>query len=245
MLYFSCYYASARPLGVWVKSKVAKILLVEDDSKLSATVTSYLTSEGHTLEAVNCGEDAMQILENFTFDLIILDWHLPGISGLEVCRRFRKAGRVTSIIFLTGVNDLDSKEDALDAGGDDYLTKPFEARELAARIRSVLRRSAVAPRSELRVGNVQLFSVKRAMTVNAVEYYLAPKECALLEYLMRHPNCAFSAESLLNAVWPSEGEGTAASVRSWMRILRRKFEAAGEPEFIKTIQNSGYIIEEK
>ncbi len=103
----------------------------------------------------------------------------------------------------------------------------------------------MAPRSELRVGNVQLFSVKRAMTVNAVEYYLAPKECALLEYLMRHPNCAFSAESLLNAVWPSEGEGTAASVRSWMRILRRKFEAAGEPEFIKTIQNSGYIIEEK
>ena len=223
---------------------MAKILLVEDDVELANNLTRSLAKEGHMLETVHSGEDALQMLESYQFEVIILDWSLPGITGLEVCRTFRKNGGTTSVIFLTGHSDIQSKESALDSGGDDYLTKPFESRELNARIRSVLRRPVHNLNLGLSIKGVELAPAKRIMTINSTTYYLTPKECALLEYLMRHPNCAFSADALVDAVWPSDGEGTAASVRSWMRLLRQKLDAAGCPDFIKTQHGSGYIIEQ-
>ena len=181
---------------------MAKVLIVEDDPQLQRKLQEWFISENHLVEAVDSGEDALQLLTNFKFDLVLLDWNLTDITGLNVCQRYRENGGTTPIIFLTGEGDIDHKEAGLNSGADDYLVKPFELRELAARIRSVLRRPHELLPSELKVGDVCLDPSKRSVTYGASQMHLMPKECALLEYLMRHPNHCFSAKTLLDAVWP-------------------------------------------
>ncbi len=121
---------------------MAKLLLVEDDLELSLKLKEWLASQGYLLETVTTGEDALQMLNHFQFDILLLDWDLPGISGLEVCRQYRLSGGTSFILFLTGKGDISSKEQGFDLGADDYLVKPFDARELSSRIRSLLRRPA-------------------------------------------------------------------------------------------------------
>lgn len=222
---------------------MAKILLVEDDSELADKLKFWFTSQGEILEHVSSGEDGLQVLGNFAFDLILLDWTLPGISGLDLCKQYRKSGGTTPVIFLTGRGDINSKEQGLDYGADDYLVKPFDVRELAARIRSVMRRPSSLLPSEVRIGNVVLDTKTRILTVDEGTSRLMPREAALLEYLMRHPNRIFGSKDLLNAVWPSDAEASSETVRSWMRNLRQKLSAAGKEDFIKTIPGSGYLIE--
>ena len=222
---------------------MAKVLVVEDDLQLCEDLGRTLTSEGLTTEIMRTAEDALQLLGSFEYDLIILDWDLPGMSGLELCKRFRKDGGATSILFLTGHSDVQDKEAGFDSGGDDYLTKPFSSRELLARVKGLLRRRRALASSQLKIGNVEIIPDRRALIIQEKEYYLSPKESALLEFLMRNSNKSFSAEALLRAVWPADSDGSVGSVRSWMRILRQKFEGAGQPDFIKTLHRSGYIIE--
>lgn len=222
---------------------MAKILLVEDDTNLADKLKFWFESQGEQIEHVGSGEDALHLLTNFSFDVILLDWTLPGITGLEVCKRYRKSGGSTPVIFLTGRGDIDSKEQAFDLGSDDYLVKPFDTRELGARIRSVLRRPASLLPADIRIGDVTLDPKTRTMLVNGESFHLMPKECALLEYLMRHPNRIFGSRDLLDAVWPSESDSSTETVRSWMRNLRQKLAAAGQEGLIKTIPGSGYMIE--
>lgn len=224
---------------------MAKILLVEDDQEWVDVLTVYLKSESHAVEVVASGEDALQLLTNFTFDVVLLDWGLPGMSGLEVCRRYRNGGGTTPIIFLTSKSDIAEKEEGLDIGADDYMVKPLQLRELSARIRSVMRRQASVLLGELTIGSLVLQAKDRTLTVDGQSILLTRKECALLEYLMRHSGSAFTAEDLLKAVWPSESSGSVGSVRSWMAILRRKLAAAGQEGFIQTLRGSGYMIERK
>jgi len=222
---------------------VAKILLVDDDTDLADKLKSWFADQGHLLECVHTGEDGLQMMSNFSFDVILLDWNLPGMNGPDVCRQFRKSGGTTAIIFLTGMGDINSKEHGLDIGADDYLVKPFDTRELSARIRSVLRRPAGLLPSEVRIRDVALDTKTRTLIVGGCTHRLMPRECALLEYLMRHPNRIFGSKSLLDAVWPSDKEASTETVRSWMRNLRQKLSAAGKEDLIKTIPGSGYIIE--
>jgi DNA-binding response OmpR family regulator len=223
---------------------VAKILLIEDDLDLAERLRSWFVSEGHTFEHASCGEDGLQLLANFAYDMILLDWRLPGLSGLDVCKQFRKAGGMNSIIFLTGKTDIPSIEQALDFGADDYVTKPFDLRELSARIRTVLRRPKGLLQDDLLIGVVKLDLKSRAVTIDGKDsVHLTPKESALLEYLMRHPNRTHGSEALLQAVWLSDHEATADTVRSWMRLLRKKLSKAGLDGFIKTVPASGYMIE--
>src|SRR5690242_15662054 len=138
-----------------------KLLVVEDDEELLRHISAWLSSEKYLVETANSGEDALQILGNFNFDVIILDWNLTGITGLEVCQKFRKSGGDTPIIFLTGESDIDHKELGLNSGADDYLTKPFNERELSARVKSLLRRSAGLLSNDLTVKGVTLDIVGR------------------------------------------------------------------------------------
>ena len=222
---------------------MAKILIVEDDVLISKTVAEWITAEKHTVETAGSGEDGLQLLENFDYDVVLLDWSLPGISGVDVCRGYRAAGGKGWVIFLTGKSAVDDKVEGLDVGADDYLTKPFSMHELLARIRSALRRSDAHYQAELKIGDVFLSLAAQTCTVRDVSVHLMPKEVALLEFLMRNPDRQFSTKKLLDAVWPSDAGVSEGIVRTYIRTLRQKLAALGKPDFVKTILGSGYLIE--
>lgn len=221
---------------------MAKILLVEDDAELAGRLRDWFALENHVFEVASSGEDALQMLEGFEFDVVVLDWSLPGISGLDVCRRYRAAGGQAGIIFLTGKSDIPSKGEGLDSGADDFMVKPFDVRELGARIRSLLRRPRTVF-SVLKIGEVELKAETRMLTVRNKTIILMPKQSALLEYLMRHPNRPFSAKQLLDSVWPSDAEASEETVRTCMKTLRQQLSALEMKDFIKTLYGAGYLIE--
>lgn len=183
---------------------MAKILIVEDDVLISKAVCEWITAEKHLVETAATGEDALQLLQNFEYDVVLLDWQLPGISGVDVCGRYREGGGKAWVIFLTGKSSVEAKVEGLDVGADDYLTKPFSMHELLARIRSALRRSDSHFQAELKIGDVFLNLATRTCSVRDVSLHLMPKEAALLEFLMRNPDRQFSTKKLLDAVWPSD-----------------------------------------
>ncbi|MCA0315325.1 MAG: response regulator transcription factor [Candidatus Melainabacteria bacterium] len=224
---------------------MAKILLVEDDLELSQRMEDWFSLENHNLEVVHSGEDALQMLTSFEFDVVVMDWGLPGMTGLEVVKQYRKQGGAAPIIFLTGRGEIDNREQGLDCGADDYMVKPFDVRELSARIRSLLRRPKGLLPTELAIKGVKLELETRTVKVGEQSAHLMPKQCALLEYLMRHPNRPFGAKALLDAVWPSDSEASEDTVRTCMKTLRRQLSTLGKEDFIKTMLGSGYLIEDK
>ena len=174
---------------------MAKILLVEDEVDLSDLVKEWLKTEKHVVELVENGEEAIDRLKFYKYDIVILDWVLPGKSGLQVCQEYRALGGTTPILFLTAKNMINEKEAGLDAGSDDYLTKPFDIKELSARIRALLRRPQVFSGSVVTLGPLELDTSSRKFLFNGQEQQLLPKEFALLEFLMKHPNTVFSSEA--------------------------------------------------
>lgn len=222
---------------------MAKILLVEDDYELADRIVDWLEMENHTIELAHSGEDALQLLGNFSYDLVILDWGLPGINGIETCKTYRGRGGLAHVLFLTGRDDVESKAIGLDCGADDYLTKPFDVRELSARVRAMLRRPAGVLPTTLSVPGLSLETESRTAVLGTSRVLLTQKEYALLEYLMRHPNRTFSSKALLDAVWPSDSESSEDTVRSCMKNLRKKITPKGKDCVVKTIHGSGYIVE--
>src|SRR5687767_5196794 len=170
---------------------VAKILLVEDDMSLSERLAEWLEREHHLVELVADGTDAISFLEGYSYDVIILDWNLPGLSGLEICKHARSRGIATPILFLTGVTDIPDKAAALDTGADDYVTKPCHFQELSARVRALLRRPSVQTSNRLTVGELELDPEEHLVHNSGSSIQLLPKEFALLEFMLRHPGQVF------------------------------------------------------
>lgn len=222
---------------------MAKILIIEDDKKLAQGVVDWLAMEKHTVDHAESGEDGLQLLESFSYDLLILDWNLPGIDGLGVCKRLRSQGSELPILFLTAQTKVENIETGLDAGADDYLEKPFQVRELSARIRSLMRRPKGLLTNTIKAGYLTVELDSHYVLIGERRISLTPKEFALLEYFIRHPNKFFSAKALLSAVWPSDSESAEESVRTIMFHLRKKITPQGENCLIKTVQGSGYIYE--
>jgi OmpR-family two-component system manganese-sensing response regulator len=222
---------------------MAKILIVEDDADVAATIRTFLNFEKHTTESIADGIEALNHLKTYPYDLIILDWQLPGMSGVEVCREFRNRRGGTPILMLTGKNKIDEKEAGLNSGADDYLTKPFDLRELGARVRAILRRpqQMVATNNVLVAGHILLDCAMHVVTSHGVAADLGPREFQLLEFLMRHPNQVFSHEALLNHVWSAQSEATEEALRTAMKRLRKKVDAEGT--VIKNVHGVGYILE--
>lgn len=222
---------------------MTKLLLIEDDEILAEQLSKWLVEQNYLCEHAPSGEDGLQLLSAYQYDLIMLDWELPGKSGLDVCREFRKNGGITPILFLTGQGDISHKESGLDSGADDYLTKPFELRELAARIRSLLRRPVRLIAEELKLNGVKLDVQTRTVSHGENSTRLMPTECATLEFLMRHPDQTFSTKALLDAVWTSQSEASEESVRTCMKTLRFKLGKIDKKTLIKTVLGAGYSIE--
>jgi DNA-binding response OmpR family regulator len=222
---------------------MAKILFVEDDAALSATVTQVLKAEQFNVELSENGNDAVHRLATYEYDLVILDWNLPEVSGPEICRQFRQKGGSTPILMLTGRNSMNDKLDGFDAGADDYLTKPFNAQELVARAKALLRRPKQMEGTTLQCGKIALDTSKRMVTRNGEEITMQPLEFAVLEFLMRHPNQVFTTDTLLKRCWNADVDASIFATYTCIRRIRKKLDVPGEESIIKTIPNVGYRLE--
>jgi len=222
---------------------MAKILIVEDDLDLCARIVEWLTLENHTIEVVHDGKEGSERIKLYPYELVVLDWGLPGLPGIEVCRSYRAAGGTTPILMLTGKSDITQKTDGLDSGADDYLTKPFHLKELSARIRALLRRPQAVKANVLSIREYSLDTVTKQLKKSAVDVQLTPKEYALVEFMMRHPDQVFSQEDLLNKVWSSESESTIYSIYTTVKTLRKKLNVEGQKALISTVHGMGYRIE--
>lgn len=219
---------------------MSKIFLAEDDQNLADVLADWLEQAHHGVEVVHDGDEADFRLKTEQYDLIILDWDLPRLSGIEVCRRFREAGGSTPVIMLTGHSLTEEKVQGLDSGADDYVTKPFEFAELNARIRALLRRPQETKTNVLKAGDLELDATAAIARKQGNPIALLPREFALLEFFMRHPNQVFSADALLNRVWSTESGVAPDTVRVHITKLRSKIDTPGKQSMIQTVHRVGY-----
>ncbi|HEY9792560.1 MAG TPA: response regulator transcription factor [Candidatus Obscuribacterales bacterium] len=218
------------------------MLIVDDDRDSSLELKTAMQREGWVVELCETGLDAQQLLKGFHYDIILLDWNLPDLSGPEICKQYRTNGGMTPIIFLTGRQGIDDIEQGLNAGGDDYLTKPFNVRELLARIRAVKRRPHVLRQPKVHLKQVEFDPQLRVIIRDGENVQLSPTESSLLETLCTNPSKFYSTSALFKAVWPSETESSEDIVRTHMKVLRRKLKLLTDDELIQTVRGSGYMI---
>jgi len=224
---------------------MAKILLVEDDKDLSATVEVWLEAEHHTVSCAYDGAEGQHRMKHEEFDVIVLDWDLPHMPGIEILKHYRANRGVTPIIMLTAKGTIADREAGLDTGADDYLTKPFSLKELSARIRALLRRPREVVSDVLQVGAIALDPVKHRVTKNGAEVMLLPRDFALLEFFMRNVDQVFSTDALLQRVWDDDSEATSDALRTSIKRLRKKLDDSEDDEgssFIENLPRVGYRL---
>jgi len=222
-----------------------RILVVEDEPTVAEVVDRYLRRDGYDVNVAHDGFVAMEAYERFQPDLIVLDLMLPGLDGIEVCRRIR-ARASTPIIMLTARGDEVDKLVGLEIGADDYVTKPFSPRELAARVKAVLRRAMTAPQDgdSLRFDSLRISGRTRTVEDDRGAIMLTAREFDLLFFLARHPGQVFSRDQLLDNVWDYEFPGDASTVTVHIRRLRSKVENdPSRPRNLKTVWGVGYKFE--
>lgn len=222
------------------------LLVVEDDEALATLLAYNLQKEGYEVEVAPDGEEALVKIAERTPDLVILDWMIPGVSGIEVCRRLksRPASREIPIVFITARGEESDRVRGLDTGADDYITKPFSMTEVMARLRAVLRRSRPGLSEEVvELGEVTLDRAAHRVSRLGEPIHLGPTEFKLLDHLMRHPRRVFSREQLMTAVWGQDSEVEARTVDVHIGRLRKALNAKGEHDPIRTVRSAGYAFE--
>ncbi len=219
---------------------MAKVLLLEDDEKLAESISAGLSND-HIVEWVKSGDEALDMLSHYHFDLAVLDWSVLGLAGVDVCKQYRGSGGSIPILMLTGKQDVSNKEEAFGIGADDYLTKPFHFRELAVRVTALLRRPAVIQQKLLTVGNVSLDLDNKTASVEGKILNLKPAECALLELFFKTPTRVFTAAELLAKLYPSDTEATDEAVRQ--RIFRLRKALDGTNITVTTLPTQGYRLD--
>ena len=223
-----------------------KILVVEDDERISDAVVEYLSDSHYAVEAVYDGQSAWELLEVFTYDMILLDVMMPNMDGMTLCKKLRKKGTSIPILMLTARDTLHDKIEGLDAGADDYLIKPFELEELSARIRALLRRGASTTAPILSWGDLSLDPSSCEVFYGEKPLPLSPKEYKLLEFFLRNGRRVFSRAQILEHLWSFEQVPEEATVKAHIRGLRQKLEASGAPsDIIETVYGLGYRLKEK
>ena len=221
-------------------SEHGQILVVEDDVDLLASIRACLERDHHVCDGVGDGGEAVDMLKYTEYDVIILDIQLPTLSGIEILRSYRQAMGTSSVILLTSRSQIDSKLEGLDSGADDYLTKPFDFQELSARVRAQLRRRHQPYETILKAGDLELDTEKFIVRKAGVVLKFKPKEFAVLEFFMRHPDQVFSAEALLLRIWPSDSEASPDGLRVHITKIRSQIDTPGSPSFIETVHRLGY-----
>jgi len=219
-----------------------RVLIVEDEAKMSALLRRGLRAEGMAVDVTARGEDALWMAGSTDYDAIVLDVMLPGIDGIEVCRRLRADGVWAPILMLTARDGVADRVAGLDEGADDYLTKPFSYAELLARLRALGRRGAGERPVRLEVGDLALEPASRRVWRGEAEIDLSAKEFALLEVFMRHPGDVLSRFQLLEHAWDYDYENRSNVVDSFVRLLRRKIDKPFGTSSIETVRGAGYRL---
>jgi len=226
-----------------IKEKLS-ILLVDDEAELTDPLSQILSCEGYHIDVADQGMKGLQLALQNDYDLLILDWMLPYISGLEICQKIRSQNKTTPVLFLTAKDTVDDRVMGLDAGADDYLIKPFELKELLARVRALLRRSSQVESNinsqHLKVGNLELDRENQIATRHGRMIKLSEKEVQLLEYLMTNQDQLLTHEQIHQYLWGEEEQPSSNVLAALVRLLRRKIEVSGETPLIHTIYGKGY-----
>lgn len=231
-----------------MNGQTARILIVEDEEPLTLLLRYNLEAEGYEVDSVARGDDAETRLHEKIPDLVVLDWMLPGISGIELCRRLRARPDTKSlpVIMLTARGEESERVRGLSTGADDYIVKPFSVPELLARVRALLRRSHPERIADLlKVGDIALDRVRRRVTRNGRDIDLGPTEYRLLEFFMERPGRVFTREQLLDGVWGREVYIDERTVDVHVGRLRKALNRGDEQDPIRTVRGSGYSIDDR
>lgn len=227
-----------------VSQQQFKVLVVDDEAALRKVIRASLAASGFEVEEAGTGRDALSAMQRHPFDLVLLDVSMPGMSGVEACREIRELAPRTGIVMVTVRDAEEDKVRALEAGADDYVTKPFQFRELIARLRAVLRRTHINGASETKIleaGNLKMDLDRRLLFKAGVEIRLSPKEFDLLAYMMKHQGAPLTHLNLLRAVWGADYGGELEYLRTYVRMIRKKIEEdAARPQYILTEPWVGY-----
>jgi two-component system, OmpR family, response regulator len=220
-----------------------RILVVDDEPSIVDAVATALRYEGYDVEEATTGREALDAVARHEPDLVVLDWMLPDIEGIEVGRRMRARGFKTAVLFLTAKDGTENKVEALRAGGDDYVTKPFSLAEIVARTQAILRRTAGdLPGEVLRFADLTLDEVRHEVFRGDAPIELTATEFNLLRYFLLNPRRVLSKSQILQNVWRYDFGGNSNVVETYVSYLRRKLDAAGPP-LIRTVRQAGYMLE--
>jgi two-component system OmpR family response regulator len=220
-----------------------RILVVDDEPSIVDAVATALRYEGYEVHEASTGREALDAVARYEPDLVVLDWMLPDIEGIEVGRRLRARGFKTAVLFLTAKDATENKVEALRAGGDDYVTKPFSLAEIVARTQAILRRTAGdLPGDVLRYADLVLDESRHEVFRGEEQIGLTATEFSLLRYFMLNPRRVLSKSQILQNVWRYDFGGNSNVVETYVSYLRRKLDASGPP-LIKTVRQAGYMLE--
>ncbi|MDY6784040.1 MAG: response regulator transcription factor [Cyanobacteriota bacterium] len=222
----------------------AKILVVEDEAKLARLLELELKYEGYTVIVAADGVSGLAAARESNPDLAILDWMIPGISGIEICRRLRQTGSKIPILMLTAKDEVGDRVAGLDAGADDYMIKPFSVEELLARVRAHLRRSQEEDSDSIQFADLRLNRSTREVYRGDRAIELTAKEFDLLEYLLSHPKQVLTRDRILERVWGYDFMGDSNIIEVYIRYLRLKLERDRECRLIQTVRGVGYVLRE-
>ena len=223
-------------------SQATRLLLADDDPKLRQFLELELAEEGYAVDCAATGMDALLAIRQEEPELVILDWMLPDLSGVEVCQRLRSTGLGVPVLMLTGRDAVADRVEALDAGADDYLVKPFSIEELLARLRALARRGTSSEPGLLQIDDLVLNTASHEVSRGGAAIHLSLTEFSLLRELMREPGRVQSREQLLHSVWGEGFVGDSNVLDVYVRYLRRKLEPEGQPTLIQTVRGVGFLL---
>ena len=221
-----------------------KILLAEDERSLSKALCTILEKNNYSVDPVYNGEDALEYLQSGDYDAAILDIMMPKLDGISVLKELRKSGNTVPVIMLTAKSEIDDKVEGLDSGANDYLTKPFDSKELLARLRVLTRSASPQTDSTLRFGNITLDRSTCDITGPSGKIKLAGKEFQMLEMMMMDPGVIISAEKFMDKIWSIDSDADVNVVWTFISYLRKKIASVGADISIKASRGQGYYLEE-